>query len=81
MAEPAPLPTGYTTYTNPANVLADEQNKQIEEGILRRLDELQGHTGIDMRWLSVARDNIEQGFMALNRAIFRPQRVRLPGDK
>ena len=35
---------------------------------------------IDQRWLAIARTNIEQGFMALNRAIFRPERVELDGN-
>jgi hypothetical protein len=36
---------------------------------------------IDKRWLLVARTQLEQGFMALNRAIFQPQRIALPGDE
>lgn len=56
-------------------------NKQHEELILRRLDELKGMTGIDQRWLAVGRTHIEQGFMAINRAVFQPQRIALPTDK
>lgn len=76
MAEPI---SGYTSQSE-ANVAAVNANKAIEEAILRRIDELAGHTGIDARWLAIARTNVEQGFMALNRAIMRPQRVKLPGD-
>jgi hypothetical protein len=56
-------------------------NKEIEERILRMLDEMRdaGHQ-YDQRWLAIARTDIERGFMALNRAIFRPTRVRLPDD-
>jgi hypothetical protein len=28
----------------------------------------------DQRWLSIARTMLEEGFMALNRAVFKPQR-------
>jgi len=35
----------------------------------------------DQRWLSIAQSHFEQGFMALNRSVFKPSRVRLPGDE
>lgn len=57
------------------------QNKRTEESILRALDQMQGDADFDQRWLAIARTHIEQGFMALNRAIFRPTRVTLPGDE
>lgn len=50
-------------------------NKQIEEILLRRLDELANCSDIDKRWLAIGRTSIEQGFMAINRSIFRPGRV------
>ena len=50
-------------------------NKVHEEKLLRVMDEMRGRDDIDQRWLAIARTGIEQGFMALNRAIFRPQRV------
>lgn len=50
-------------------------NKLAEEGVLRILDGLEGVEGTDRRWLAIARTHIEQGFMAANRAIFRPQRL------
>jgi len=37
-------------------------------------------TEFDQRWLAIARTHVEQGFMAFNRAVFRPQRISLPGD-
>lgn len=55
-------------------------NKRIEETILRQMDDLQKVAGADLRWLAIARTQIEQGFMALNRAIFQPSRVKLEGD-
>lgn len=57
------------------------ENKQAEERILRTLDELGECDDVDKRWLAIARTQIEQGFMALNRAVFRPSRVLLPEDR
>lgn len=54
--------------------------KQDEEILLRTLDRMKDSPAYDARWLSVARTHIEQGFMALNRAVFRPERVALPED-
>jgi hypothetical protein len=56
------------------------QNKVAEEQVLRTIDRLQAQTAGDPRMFALARTNIEQGFMWLNRAIFRPERVTLPGD-
>lgn len=52
----------------------------MEERTLRILDELKEWSDIDQRWLAIARTDIEKGFMALNRSIFKPGRVRLPID-
>lgn len=56
------------------------RNKELEERVLRVIDELMCDDGIDRRWLSVGRTHIEQGFMAVNRAVFQPGRVKLPDD-
>jgi hypothetical protein len=50
-------------------------NKRMEEMLLRRLDELHEDKLLDHRWLSIGRTHIEQGFMAINRAIFQPKRL------
>lgn len=34
----------------------------------------------DKRWIAVARTHFQEGFMALNRAVFQPQRIKLPED-
>jgi hypothetical protein len=54
-------------------------NKQLEEQCLRMLDSLVGK--VDPRWLAIGRTQIEQGWMAVNRAVFQPARVKLPGDQ
>lgn len=51
--------------------------KQSEERLLRALDEMVGDPAFDQRWLAIGRTQIEQGFMAVNRSVFKPARVRL----
>jgi len=36
---------------------------------------------VDMRWVAIARTHFQEGFMALNRAVFQPQRIKLPEDE
>lgn len=67
---------GYRSQTNKALDRVNE-NKRMEEALLRRLDWLPNDLEVDPRWLAIARTNLEQGFMALNRAIFKPERVKL----
>lgn len=55
-------------------------NKKIEERALRMLDDLATLHSVDKRWLAIGRTSIEQGFMAVNRAVFQPTRVKLPED-
>jgi hypothetical protein len=45
------------------------------------LDQLAAMPGIDGRWFAIGRTGIEQGFMAINRAVFKPGRAALPGDE
>lgn len=55
--------------------------KEDEERILRRIENWQRDPkNADGRWLAIARTHFEQAYMALNRAIFQPQRIRLPED-
>ena len=55
-------------------------NKELEEVVLRQLDMLMEDPGIDQNWLAMGRAQIEQGFMAVNRSVFKPGRVRLADD-
>lgn len=74
--EGLPIP-GYRPQSDTVKLM-----KEGEERILRALDELGTQTKIeiDKRWLAIGRTSIEQGFMAINRAVFRPERVALPED-
>lgn len=68
--------SGYRPQTNTA-VAKVNCNKQLEELVLRQFDELAADADVDKRWLAIGRTAIEQGFMAMNRAVFKPERVTL----
>lgn len=63
---------------DPLRIALVNQNKEAEERLLRQMDAIKDNPDFDQRWLSIARTELEKGFMALNRAIFRPGRVKLP---
>ena len=73
MQEPLPV-DGYTPQPDDA-IAQVNVNKQLEERVLLAIDDLKGKA--DARWLAIGRNCIEQGFMAINRSIFRPERVKL----
>lgn len=75
------LPVAGYTLQSEAAVEQVNLHKQLEERLLRVLDELKAYPGIDQRWLATGRTDIEKGFMAVNRAVFCPQRVELPEDE
>ncbi len=71
--------SGYTSQSNAA-VEQVNSHKVLEERVLRVLDELKARPDVDQRWLAIGRTSIEQGFMAVNRAVFKPGRIDLPED-
>ncbi len=73
-----PVP-GYRPQSDEAVKLV-RMNKEEEERVLRILDDLAKRPDIDKRWLSIGRTAIENGFMAVNRAVFQPERVSLSHD-
>ena len=75
------LPVSGYTLQSAAAVDQVNLHKQLEERVLRVLDELKEFPGIDQRWLATGRTDIEKGCMAVNRAVFCPQRVDLPEDE
>lgn len=75
-----PLPVAGYTQQSAENVALVNANKVAEEHLLRALDSLKANPDIDQRWLAIGRTHIEQGFMAVTRAIFKPGRARLPED-
>lgn len=50
--------------------------KRLEETVLRKIDELE-KSDADRRWLAVGRTHLEQAFMAIERAVKKPQRIDL----
>ena len=74
-----PVP-GYRAQA-PEAIAAVTVFKHLEEQILQFLDGLQHDVVLDAdkRWLATGRTDLEKGFMSINRAIFKPERVRLPG--
>lgn len=80
MTEHTGLPVqGYRPQSSNAVGLVNA-NKALEEQCLRALDELAKLEGTDKRWLAIGRTAIENGWMAVNRAVFKPARATLPGD-
>lgn len=79
-----PLPvSGYVPQSDEAVALVNHF-KEVEERLLRDIDVMRDSVPpgrFDGRWLSIAQTQLQQGFMALNRAVFQPQRIRLPGDE
>lgn len=80
MTEHRELPvSGYRPQTE-HNVKIVNNNKELEEIILRVFDTMKNDPAIDQRWLAVGRTHIEEGFMAVNRAVFKPERVKITSD-
>lgn len=57
------------------------ENKVIEEKVLRQIDKVREANGSDYEMAKTAELQIKQAFMWLNRAVFQPSRVDLPEDK
>lgn len=76
----AGLPVAGYKPQSDAKVNAVNANKECEERILRVMDTMRTMADVEQRWLALARTQIEQGFMALNRSIFQPGRAKVPED-
>lgn len=81
MAEHQGLPVAGYRPQDSASVALVNQHKDLEERMLQHLDTLARADEIDKRWLAIGRTHLEQAFMAINRAVFRPGRVVLPEDR
>jgi len=80
MSEHGGLPVAGYTQQSQQRVDQVNEHKRLEERLLRVMDDLRRSGSVDPRWLAIARTDLEKGFMALNRAVFQPQRVALPED-
>lgn len=75
--EHAGLPVkGYKPQTV-EKVAAVNKNKVMEEESLRLLDLMATDPEVDKRWLAIGRTHLEQAWMAINRSIFKPDRLEL----
>lgn len=68
--------SGYRPQSDDA-VAKVNRSKELEEHVLRLLDQLAADPETDKRWLQIGRTAIEQGFMAVNRSVFKPARIEL----
>lgn len=76
-----PLPVaGYTDQTGDKVALVNE-NKVLEEKVLRQLDAMKGNTDCDPRMVAIAFTKMQEAFMWMNRAVFQPKRIDLPEDR
>ena len=72
---------GYTEQSNEKVALVNE-NKLLEERILRQIDKhLEMDFPTDGRMCALARTKVQEAFMWLNRSVFQPKRVALPEDQ
>lgn len=74
---------GYKPTQSAAAVELVNKGKQIEERVLRYIEEVEGflkENPGDPRMTSVGRTQIQLGFMAVFRSVFNPQRINLPED-
>jgi hypothetical protein len=70
-----PLPVkGYTSQDKTAVDMVND-NKEIEELCLKRLDQLMASGVCDPRWLALSKTYLELCFMMMNRAVFKPKRL------
>lgn len=71
--------SGYVAQTDDKVAFVNE-NKALEERVLRQLDAMRANNAFDQRMVSIAFTGIQEAFMWANRAVFQPTRIKLPGD-
>ena len=75
-----PLPVkGYVAQPQ-ENVDLVNENKILEERVLRQIEKHEGNSLTDRRMVALARTKAQEAFMWLNRAVFQPTRIKLPED-
>lgn len=67
---------GYTPVSDSSKDLVNA-NKRLEEIILRTIDALETLDNVDKESLGLGKIYIQQGFMWINRSIFKPTRIDL----
>lgn len=69
---------GYQAQTDDKIIIVNI-HKQLEELVLRQMDALKVNPDVDQRWLAIARTQMEQAFMSMNRSVFKPERAEIEG--
>lgn len=75
------LPVSGYRPQSPEKIALVNENKETEERLLRSIETATKSGVMDPRWAAIAKTDLEKGFMALNRAVFQPSRINLPGDQ
>jgi GrpB-like predicted nucleotidyltransferase (UPF0157 family) len=75
-----PMPVAGYTQQSQSNVDLANEGKELEERYLRWLDKLAAHPDTDKRNVAMAKSEMEHAAMRAIRSIFKPQRIKLPGD-
>lgn len=63
-------------YTAEEKAAKVEINRKAEAVLLRTLAKMAKDPRIDPRWLDIAKEHFEQGYMAMNRSILKPDPVK-----
>lgn len=79
MAAPIPL-IPYTPDEADKAELISEVN-EFEEELLRMVEDLEVMSGINKRFLAIAKTDLQKAFMVLTSAIVNRPRISLPGDE
>ncbi len=61
------------------DALLPGDNRPIDQKTGERVGE--PHVIVDGRWLAIGRTQLQEAFMSINRAVFQPQRIKLPEDE
>ena len=70
---------GYVPQTD-AKVNIVNENKILEERVLRQIERIKNCPDYDGRMAAIAFTGIQESFMWLNRAVFQPTRIGLPEE-
>lgn len=73
-----PIDTGSQNVTGyrkqrPSELELVNENKSLENVVGDQVAKVMGTLGVDKRWAAIARTHFQEGFMALNRAVFQPE--------
>lgn len=83
MAEHEGLPVAGYQPQSESNIALVNYNKELEERVLRQIDNMlsERNPDVDKRMVALARTKTQEAFMWLNRAVFQPSRITLPEDE